>query len=127
MEGTSIEVPDEVETQLDNDVEKNDDENYEEPSGIVNFHPRCNIGWLRNDWAHTSTSRPLGAYVDETHEKQAFTQSNFQRVTEMETQTSEDTSSREEEEKAYKSQRYKSSYTSQELTAKSKGTITSQS
>ena len=102
LECTSFEVPDEVETQLDDDVEKKndveEDENYEEPSDIVNIQPSWNVEWPRNHWAHATTSRQQGAYVNETQEKESFTQSIVQGAAGVEYQTSEgDTSIREQE------------------------------
>lgn len=75
-----FEVPAEVETQLDNDVDRKDDENYEEPA-IVNSKPTLNLSpgvfrqgrTRRKGEAVTSTQQ--GAYVNEAHKKRSFRQS----------------------------------------------------
>lgn len=75
-----FEVPAEVETQLDNDVDRKDDKNYEEPA-IVNSKPTLNLSpgvfrqWRRRRKGVAATSTQQGACVNEAHKKRSFRQS----------------------------------------------------
>lgn len=114
-EGTSFEIPTmfplDVEAQSDNAVDKkgNDEGNCKE-SSIVNSKPGWNfsngyglLGWL-NKWrkGKDTKCRQQEACVGEAQENQSFTL--FRRVIGGKTKTSENTSTREQEAKAYPSQ-----------------------